>query len=305
MYSKLFSSITFSSLWCESKETRLLFVSMLAQADETGFVEASLPGLARIANLTQDETKEALDVLMSADPHSKNPANDGKRVVQMDGGYGLLNYETYREKRDAEARKKYQREYMREYRKRKQNVNNVDRGEPGLAQAEAEAEAEADTEAKKKIKSASADLVISGKPHNDAITVSEFFDRWNRFAAKTPKIKTARKLTPERKKKIQTRLAESEWFDDFREACRLLPIAGDGWQPDMDWMIRNAENVYLVLEGKYDWRGKDDPAQQQLTEKKRRNAAEAREAEEAKAKEQRRKDYQRQNETLINLRGVE
>ncbi len=140
-YAKLFSSITESSLWSEPKEVRLLFVSMLARADATGFMEASLPGLARLANLTLDETAAAITVLESPDPHSKNQANEGRRLVKVDGGWCLINYEAYRERRSEEERRQYMREYMRQYRG-KQNVNPVKRGKPPLAQAEAEAEAE-------------------------------------------------------------------------------------------------------------------------------------------------------------------
>lgn len=151
-YAKLFSSITESSLWSEPKEVRILFVSMLAKADPTGFVEAAVPGLARLSNLSTDEVTRALEVLSSPDPHSKdldvNPANQGRRVVKVPGGWMILNYENYRDRRDDEARRIYMRSYMRQYRKDlgggKQSVNDVNSGKPPLAQAEAEAEAEAD-----------------------------------------------------------------------------------------------------------------------------------------------------------------
>jgi hypothetical protein len=151
MFAKLFSSITESSLWSEPKEVRLLFVTMLAKADQTGLVEASLPGLARVANLSLDETITALQILQAPDPYSKNPDNEGRRVLQVPRGFVLLNYEDYRARRNTEERQEYMRSYMKEYRKqRKQSVNtskqplaDVIHSEPQLAQAEAEAEAEA------------------------------------------------------------------------------------------------------------------------------------------------------------------
>jgi hypothetical protein len=156
LYAKLFTSITESSLWSEPKEVRLLFVTMLAKADQDGFVEASIPGLARVANLTIGETEASLKVLMSPDPYSKNPANEGRRIAEIPGGFLLLNYEDYRARRSTEERREYMRQYMQEYRTKKpsrkqsvnsgkQNVNSVSRGKPPLAHTEAEAEA--DTEA--------------------------------------------------------------------------------------------------------------------------------------------------------------
>lgn len=152
-YAKLFSSITESSLWGEPKEVRLLFVTMLARADSTGFVEASVPGLARVANLTLDEVESSLAALEGPDPHSKDldraPENEGRRITKVPGGWMVLNYEDYRSRRSDEERRNYMRDYMKEYRKsRKQVVNNgktplnaVKRGKPRLAQAETETEA--------------------------------------------------------------------------------------------------------------------------------------------------------------------
>lgn len=123
-YAKLFSSITESSLWCEPKEVRLLFVSMLARADAAGFVEAAKPGLAKLANLSIAEIEIALESLEGPDPHSKNPDNDGRRILKVPGGWMLLNYEGYRNRQSDDERREYMRDYMRKYRKgRKQSVN--------------------------------------------------------------------------------------------------------------------------------------------------------------------------------------
>ena len=148
-YAKLFSSITESSLWSEPKETRILFVSMLARADAVGFVEASVPGLSRLANISEEETIASLASLEGPDRNSKNQDNDGRRILKVDGGWMIINYEHYRNRRSDEERREYLKEYMREYRKkhsvnnRKQSVNIVNPGKPRLTQAEATAEAEA------------------------------------------------------------------------------------------------------------------------------------------------------------------
>jgi hypothetical protein len=115
-YAKLFSSITESSLWSEPKEVRLLFVTMLAKADAGGFIEASALGLARVANLSISEVEAGLTALENPDPHSKNPDNDGRRIMKVPGGWAVLNYEQYRNRQSEEERREYMREYMRNYR---------------------------------------------------------------------------------------------------------------------------------------------------------------------------------------------
>lgn len=144
-YTKLFSTITESSLWSSCKETRLLFVSMLARANAVGFVEASIPGLARMANLTRKETEKALRELMAPDRDDKSGNNEGRRLIKMGGGWGIVNYEIYRNRRDEEERRAYMREYMAQYRK-KSPVNSSKPSKPQLAQAEAAPEGEAKAE---------------------------------------------------------------------------------------------------------------------------------------------------------------
>jgi len=152
-YAKLFSNITESSLWSGSKESRLLFVSMLARADGTGFIEAALPGLARLANLTLEETKQALAELMAPDPYSKTKTLEGRRVVEVDGGYTLVNYEDYRNRRSEDERREYMRNYMAERRKGKKTttstkVSRVNHGKALLAQGEGEGEGEGEADQK-------------------------------------------------------------------------------------------------------------------------------------------------------------
>lgn len=158
-YAKLWSGITESTLWDESKEARLLFVSMLARADSTGFVESGGPGgLARMANLTADEVIIALEVLTSPDLDSKSKVAEGRRIVKVPRGYAIVNYEEYRARRDDEERRDYMRNYMREYRSSqpqnpddsvnscKDTVNESKSRKPPLAKAEAEAEKEKEKE---------------------------------------------------------------------------------------------------------------------------------------------------------------
>jgi hypothetical protein len=147
-YAKLYSTITTSSLWSEAKEVRLLFVSMLANADSNGFVEVSLPGLARMANLTTEEVNAGVLVLEEPDVFSKSPEHDGRRILKVPGGWVILNYEDYRNRRSDEERREYMRKYMRDYRKQSKpaltSVNTrkptVNHGKPPLAHTEGETE---------------------------------------------------------------------------------------------------------------------------------------------------------------------
>jgi hypothetical protein len=148
-YAKLWSGITESSLWCSSKDARLLFVTLLAKADSSGYVECSLPGLSRLANLTREETEAALVILTSPDPDSKSEVAAGTRVAKVDGGYCLVNFESYRGRKSDEEQREYMRNYMRDWRANRSNseqspslVNSVKVGKGQLVQEEEEEEEE-------------------------------------------------------------------------------------------------------------------------------------------------------------------
>lgn len=153
-FTKLFSSITDSTIWQEPDPTRIVWITMLAMADQRGRVDASVPGLASRARVTLEACVKALDTLRSPDQWSRTKDYDGRRIEDVDGGWLLLNHAKYRAERSQADRLEYQRNLMAERRRKAKEaalagVSKVSRGEPGLAQAEAEAEA--DTERSKAI----------------------------------------------------------------------------------------------------------------------------------------------------------
>ena len=140
-FTKLFSSITESTVWCEPDTTRLVWITMLAMADREGRVWASVPGLAGRARVSVDACREALRCFLSPDPDSRTKAFEGRRIEEIEGGWRLLNHKKYRELRDEEARKAYQREWVK---KRRQSKSTVDQCRPQSTHAEAEADAESE-----------------------------------------------------------------------------------------------------------------------------------------------------------------
>lgn len=148
-YTKLFGSIVASTIWREEKETKIVWITMLAMADRWGDVQASIPGLADLARVSVAEARKAIVVLSSPDPDSRTEDNEGRRIEAIDGGWRLINYEKYRAKMSAEDRREYLREKQREHRAKKRtlstSVNNGQQKSTPSTHAEAEAEAEAET----------------------------------------------------------------------------------------------------------------------------------------------------------------
>ena len=125
-YTKLFSSITDSTIWSESAETRIVWITMLAMCDKNGWVYASIPGLAHRAHVNIEETEKALNKFLSPDKYSRTPDNEGRRIEVIDGGWSLLNHPKYKAIRSADERREYQRNWIAEKRKAEKEALNVD-----------------------------------------------------------------------------------------------------------------------------------------------------------------------------------
>jgi hypothetical protein len=117
-YTKLFNSILASTVWQAGKETKILWITLLAMADKDGTAEASIPGLARIAGLSVEETERGLTELSSPDRFSRTTDHEGRRIEAIDGGWKILNHPKYREKYSADERREYKRVKAAEYRAR-------------------------------------------------------------------------------------------------------------------------------------------------------------------------------------------
>lgn len=131
---------------------------MLAMSDRYGRVWASIPGLAKEAAVSVDAARFAIDKFLNPDPDSRTKIAEGRRIVEIDGGWKLINHAKYRAIRDEEERRAYKTEKQREYRSKvtvDMSVDNVDTNGPMLNGVDsgghnAEAYTEADTDIKAK-----------------------------------------------------------------------------------------------------------------------------------------------------------
>ena len=115
-YTKLFSSITASTIVSEPLATRWVWVTMLAAVKPDGCVYASVPGLARLANVSMEEADAALSCFLAPDPHSRTKDHEGRRIEEIDGGWRLLNHAKYDAIRNQAERAQYKRDWDRDHR---------------------------------------------------------------------------------------------------------------------------------------------------------------------------------------------
>jgi len=139
-YTKLFGSIVLSTIWREPNHIRIVWITMLALADKRGIVEGSVPGLADLCRVSVDECREGLEKLKAPDPDSRTKAEQGRRILEIEGGWQLVNHAKYRAKLNQDER----REYLR-VKKQESRVNKRRGLSTPSTQPEAAPEAEAST----------------------------------------------------------------------------------------------------------------------------------------------------------------
>ena len=147
-FTKLFSSITESTIWMESDATRIVWIAMLAMADHQGRVWASIPGLAHCARVDLAECQTALAAFLGPDPYSRTNDYEGRRIEAIDGGWKLLNYKKFREMKDVMAARESKRKWAEKNRKKvdKKVDSDVDSRSQEI-QEEVEVEVEVEVEA--------------------------------------------------------------------------------------------------------------------------------------------------------------
>jgi hypothetical protein len=101
-YTKLFASIIHSTIWQAPPTVKILWVTMLAMVDKNGTVQASIPGLAKASDISIEECISGLEFLKAPDPFSRTKDNEGRRIMEVDGGWFLLNHAKYRAIRSEE-----------------------------------------------------------------------------------------------------------------------------------------------------------------------------------------------------------
>ena len=148
-YTKLFSGIVMSTVWTYDSDTKVIWVTMLALADERGHVVGTVPGLAKVAGVSIEATRRALETFMAPDPDSGSKEFGGRRIEPIDRGWFLINHGKYRALRAKDEKLEADRARIAEKRAAARPsetptisaVSQVSHFVAEVAQAEAEAKA--------------------------------------------------------------------------------------------------------------------------------------------------------------------
>jgi hypothetical protein len=256
MYTKLANSILTSTVWMESNETRIVWLTLLAMCDKNGEVQASIPGLANVARVTVQECETAIELFLSPDPYSRTKEDEGRRIEEIDGGWLLLNHEKYRGLASNDDQKAKAAERQRRWRERQKrngkSVTGVTRNKTSHPFSHTDTDTDTDTDTK--AEDTEDNAAGAGPSVNFARMVVEAFNV--AFGQQT-------RLTSKRSKSIAARAKDAWWVANWQEALKRAGASPffrganeRGWVIDLDFFIR-PDSCTRILEGKYDDRKPD------------------------------------------------
>jgi hypothetical protein len=183
-YTKLFSSIIASTVWCEDDKTRIVWITMLATKGRDGLVEASVPGLAALARVSVESCRAAVEKLEAPDPDSRTPDHEGRRIKKVEGGWVVLNHAIYRAKMNADERREYLRvkkaESRAKQRESQHGVNNGQSESTPSTHTEAETDAKAEAIPTTLPEAPSAPVVRESKALPTSLEAKAIADLFNR-----------------------------------------------------------------------------------------------------------------------------
>lgn len=130
MFGKVFASLWHGSLFGRTNE-QLVFIYMLANSDANGVVDIFQPVIAQATGLTVEAVRAAIAELEGPDPATRTPGYDGARIQLLDDhrdwGWIIVNFQKYRDLRDAEIVREKTKERVRAFRaKRDVTLGNAD-----------------------------------------------------------------------------------------------------------------------------------------------------------------------------------
>lgn len=120
MYGKLFEQTFTGSMMGAGADIFAVWsfaIANLKPTNDVAHVELNPKHVSALIGMTTEKVEAALKFLCDPDPYSRSQADDGRRLVQEGQFiYRVVNYKKYKEIRDHEERKAYQKEWVRDKR---------------------------------------------------------------------------------------------------------------------------------------------------------------------------------------------
>jgi hypothetical protein len=132
-YAKLFSEIVDSSIWDESPETCKVWITLLALADQDGYVRGSEGWLAGKSRVSLGKCVLALRTFTEPDVRSRTMEHQGRRIEILEDGWLVLNYIKFRDRLSTDPKTVATRLRVQKHRERYKALQSVTSGDSASA----------------------------------------------------------------------------------------------------------------------------------------------------------------------------
>lgn len=144
-FGKIFESMFTGSMVGSGPTVFAVWSYVIANARPPGVVEINPVLLAAVLGATADSVNDALRVLTSPDPSSRTKIHDGRRLLKTgEFSYDVPTWQQYRQIRNDDERRAYNREAQRRHRLGKRSPSMTVNDSQSLSTMSAQAEAEAE-----------------------------------------------------------------------------------------------------------------------------------------------------------------
>ena len=124
-YAKLFSDIVDSSMWDQPPAMCKVWITMLALANQDGWLRGSVGWLAKKAQVDKDKCEKALEYFIAPDTTSRTEAFEGRRVEALEDGWLILNYVDYRNRLSDDPKTVASRNRVQKHRESRKALQGV------------------------------------------------------------------------------------------------------------------------------------------------------------------------------------
>jgi len=98
MYHAPLDKLLQSSVWAQPYATRIVWVMLLGQMDDSGFVPMkTIAMVADSAHVSRADAQAAVAWLQSPDPDNRTQTHEGRRIEPCTGGWRVLNAQAWRQ----------------------------------------------------------------------------------------------------------------------------------------------------------------------------------------------------------------
>jgi len=221
MYGKIFERMFTGTMYGSGPVVFAVWAYVIANARPPGVVSLNQKMLAATIGCSTEEIRDAIGFLTRPDDESATKEENGRRLVHIESlDYHVVSWQKYRDMRDEEERREYQRKWVAAKRaEARKSVDKVSRQEStevdGRQMATKSTKAEAEAEAFKGVGRATRSPT-TGKARGTRFDLTAMPDEWRAFCTET-----------------RPDLDAESTFDAFGDYWRSKPGAGG---LKLDWL---------------------------------------------------------------------